>query len=287
MFWEGKVPLLIQLEAYLNNRDIAFATQLSLPTSPVSHRIAKCDILIASLDDAKGISRLLNENFDKNKVKTATTPEWIASTFTENKAIWIVAKDSGGTVRACISSFEVVAPYPNTLSKCGELSPWGIVDWFCVHPLWRNKGVASRLLNLLDYITYRIGRKAHVFLKEGYPLPFPHIPVYSTTLKCRRAGSDTVTHMREGTGLDVYDYRCLERSSDLPMIRIEGLRDNKGLDDWEKALDTELPPCWVFVNGSSSVDSRKGWKPDSLVSMYAFRWIPGRWFGKRPHQDIL
>ena len=259
------------------NRDLALATQVAAPVLPLPARIARCDILIASVNDAPGISRLLNEFFDKDNVKTTTTPEWVASTFLENKAIWILAKDTGGTVRACISSFEATAPYPNSFQN----NIWGIVDWFCVHPLWRGKGVASRLLKLLDYITYRLGRKAHVFLKEGCPLPLPQIPIYSTVLKCRKAGTARVSKMREGTGLAIYDYHCKEHATGLPMVRVEGLNTNKDLDAWEQALDTELPPCWVFVNGSSIVDSRKGWRPDSLVSMYAFRWIPGKWFGKQ------
>lgn len=287
MFWGGKVSLFTLLKAFIFQRDLALATQLAAPVLPLPGKIAKCDVLIASVDDAGGISRLLNESFDKGKVKTTTTPEWIASTFLENKAIWIIAKDTGGTVRACISSFESIAPYPNSISKCGEINKWGIIDWFCVHPLWRGKSIAYRLFKLLDYITYRIGRKAHVFLKEGCPLPPPNIPVYSTVLKCRKAGSPKLSRMREGTGLAIYDYHCMERSSDLPMVRVEGLHDYRDLDAWEQALDTELPPCWVFVNGSSIVDLRKGWRPDSLVSMYAFRWIPGKWFLRQPHPDII
>lgn len=289
MFWEGKVPLGTLLEAFLLQRDLSLATELAAPVLLLPVRIAKCDLAIASVDDAPGISRLLNEFFDKDRVQTTTTPEWVVSTFTESKAIWIIAKDTGGTVRACISSLEATAPYPNSITRSGQnntqAKPWGLVDWFCVHPLWRGKGIASRLLKLLDYITYRVGRKAHIFLKEGCPLP--QIPVYSTVLKCRKAGTISISKMREGTGLAIYDYHCKERSSGLPMIRVEGLETNEDLAAWEDALDTELPPCWVFVNGSSVVDSRKGWKPDSLVSMYAFRWIPGKWFLKKPHSDII
>jgi GNAT superfamily N-acetyltransferase len=248
---------------------------------------AKCTVGIASVNDCVGISKLLNEWFDKDRVKTNTSPEWIRSTFLENHAIWVVAKDSGGTVRACISSFKIAAPYPNSLLKCGQMPPWGIVDWFCVHPLWRGKGVATNILETLDFITYKVGRKAHIFLKEGIPLPFPQIPVYSTILKCRRAGSDTVIRMREGTGLGIYDYHCIERDTGLPMVRVDGLNTEQDLDAWEKALDNELPPCWIFVNGSSIVDASRGWKSDSLVSMYAFRWIPGKWLFKKPHDDII
>lgn len=282
MFWEGKIDILSLLEAYFRQRDLSLV--ISSPTLPLPRRIANCDIVIGSLEDSEGISRLLNKEFDTKKVRTNTTPEWIARTF-KNKAIWVVAKDIRGTIRACISSFEITAPYPNSISQC-QNNIWGIVDWFCVDPLWRGKGIASKLLKLIDYITYQVGRKALIFLKEGYPLPF-QIPVYSTRLQCRKAGNPMVSRMREGTGLDVYDYHCVERSSGLPMIRITGLETPEDLEAWEKTLDTELPPCWVFVNGSSIVDSRKGWKPDSLVSMYAFRWIPGKWLGKKPHPDII
>lgn len=284
MFWKAKASVFTHLEAYLKARDLAFA-KLPLPELPMESVVAKCEIRVATTQDCQGISKLLNEWFDKDKVKTTTTPEWIRSTFLDEQAIWIIAKDSGGTVRACISSFRIAAPYPNALSRCGEMHPWGIVDWFCVHPLWRGKGIASNLLETLDHITYNLGRKAHVFLKEGTPLL--QLPVYATTLKCRRAGTPKVTRMREGTGLGVYDYHCSERTTGLPMIRLEGLDNIDDLDAWENALDTELPECWVFINGSAPVDMRKGWKPDSLVTMYAFRWVPGKWLGKKPHQDII
>jgi len=287
MFWKGKIPVLTHVEAYLMNRDLALATNLPLPEIPIDPIVGGCRVGVASVDDCQGISNLLNEWFEKGKVQTKVSAKWIRATFLDNAAIWIVAKDIRGTVRACISSFQITAPYPNALSRCGEMHPWGLVDWFCVHPLWRAKGIASNILETLDYITYKLGRKAHVFLKEGYPLQFPLIPVYTTVLKYRRAGSSKVKQMREGTGLLIHDYHCIERESGLPMIRIEGHHNQTDLQQWENALDKELPECWVFVSGSTLVDMGRGWKPDSLVSMYAFRWIPGKWLTTKPSQDIL
>lgn len=287
MFWKGKIPVVTHLEAYLMNRDLALATKLALPEIPIDPIVGGCRVSVASIDDCQGISNLLNEWFEKGKVQTKVSAKWIRATFLKNAATWIVAKDIRGTVRACISSFQITAPYPNALSRCGEMHPWGLVDWFCVHPLWRSKGIGSNILETLDYITYKLGRKAHVFLKEGYPLPFPQVPVYTTVLKYRRAGSPSITRMREGTGLLIHDYHCIERESGLPMIRIEGHHNEKDLQQWENTLDKELPECWVFVSGSTLVDMGRGWKPDSLVSMYAFRWIPGKWLGTKPNQDIL
>jgi GNAT superfamily N-acetyltransferase len=223
----------------------------------------------------------LNEWFEdsSSKTKAQTTSEWIRSTL-ETQTIWIVAKDSRGTVRGCVSSFISESPYPSSISP----SSWGLVDWFCVHPLWRSKGLGSALLETLDLVTYRLGRRAHIFLKEGNPLPLPHLPIYCTWLKCRKAGNPSISRIKEET--IVHLYREVERSTGLPLIRVEGLTTHHGLDKWEEALD-DLPECWVFVSGECVVNDKKGWRTDSLVSMYAFRWSPGKWLGSCPSQAIL
>jgi hypothetical protein len=145
-------------------------------------------------------------------------------------------------------------------------------------------------LEALDFITYRIGRKAHVFLKEGLPLPLPHIPVYTTWLRCRVAGDPKVRRMRKGTGLLVSPYQAIQRTSGLPLVKVEGLRGDvtkEKVKEWEEALDRELPPCWVFVSGADKVDEAREWRQDTMVSMYAFRWVPGRWLGSVPNSDII
>ena len=147
--------------------------------------------------------------------------------------------------------------------------------------------MGSTLLEVLDFVTYRVGRKAHVFLKEGMPLSLPHIPIYTTWLKCRRAGNPNVKQMSEYTGLSVYPYQEVERATGIPMVRIEGLSNERDVAEWEDALDRELPECWVFVSGDCLVKNEKGWQTDSLVSMYAFRWSPGKWLGSRPDTSIL
>jgi hypothetical protein len=119
------------------------------------------------------------------------------------------------------------------------------------------------------------------------PLPLPHVPIYVTWLKCRKAGNPLVKQMRDDTGLAVYPYLEVERSSGIPLVRIEGLHDESELNEWENALDSELPVSWVFVSGSCIVDDKRGWQTDSLVSMYAFRWSPGKWLGSLPHSSIL
>lgn len=288
MFWKGKVSFSTQFKNYLKQSDVSLLN-LEIPQIPSEFKPGGCTVEVSKFRDVDGISKLLNEWFEDktSKTKANVTPEWIRATYLDNHAIWIVAKDSKGTIRGCVSSFIIQSPYPNSLTGCGKPHPWGIVDWYCVHPLWRSKGVGSVLLEVLDFVTYRIGRKAHVFLKEGVPLSLPHIPVYATYLKCRKAGSKEVKEMSEDSGLTVYPYQEIERSSGLPMIRLEGLHTEKDLDDWENALDTELPECWVFVTSDCNLRNERGWKTDALISMYAFRWAPGKWLGTKPSSSIL
>ena len=288
MFWKGRVSIFAQLHALAKQSEVALL-DLEKPEVPTNLNPGGCKVGVSKLKDVDGISRLLNDWFEEpaSKTKAAITPELVKASFIDYRAIWIVAKDSGGTIRGCVSSFMISEPYPNSLGGCGKMHPWGIVDWYCVHPLWRNKGVGSALLETLDLITYRLGRKAHVFLKEGIPLPLPHVPIYVTQLKCRKAGNPLIKQMRNDTGLVVYPYLEVERSSGIPLVRVEGLKDKNDLKEWEDTLDSQLPVSWVFVSGSSVVDDKRGWQTDSLVSMYAFRWSPGKWLGSVPHISII
>lgn len=288
MFWKGKVSIFKQIYAYTKQLDVALV-DLDTPEFPLTLSPGGCKVSVSNLNDVEGISRLLNEWFEDptSRTKASITPEWVRATYLKNSAIWVIAKDLGGTIRGCIVSFRIASPYPNSLEGCGKMNPWGLVDWFCVHPLWRSKGVASALLETLDLVTYRLGRKAHVFLKEGMPLPLPHVPIYTTWLKCRKAGNPNIKQMSDDSGLIVYPYQEVERETGIPLIRVEGLYDEVYLKEWEDALDLQLPVTWVFVSGSCIVDNKRGWKTDSLVSMYAFRWSPGKWLGSLPHSSIL
>jgi len=288
MFWKGKVSILTQMSAFVKQSDVAFV-ELEIPELPLNLNPGGCKVTVSKFTDVEGISKLLNEWFEdsKSKAKASIKPEWIHASYKENEAIWIIAKDSRGTIRGCVASFRISAPYPNSLGGCGKMHPWGLVDWFCVHPLWRSKGIGSALLETLDLITYRLGRKAHVFLKEGYPLPLPHVPIYTTWLKCRKAGNPSIKQVSDDSGLIVYPYQEVERETDIPLIRVEGIQNEMELQEWENALDIQLPECWVFVSGLCIIDYKKGWQTDSLISMYAFRWSPGKWLGSLPHSSIM
>ena len=294
MFWKGRVSLLRQINAVWSKHDLAIASRMPAPELTMNDSANwHYYVDVANLKDADGIVTLLNSHFEpaKSRAKTAVTADWVRSTFTVNHAIWIVARDPRGKVRGCISSFHTVPPYPNSLAGCSSnATAWGMVDWFCVEPLWRDIGAGSKMLEVLDYVTYKLGRKAHMFIKEGLPL-LSQVPFYTPFLRCRRAGNSSVSKMRDGTGLGVYMYHTIEKDTGLHLIRVEGLRgpdiDNQSIKEWEDALDRDLPPCWVFISGADQADESRGWKLDSLVCIYAFRWLPGKWFGSVPHVDIV
>jgi len=275
MFWKGKVSIFKHIETFLKKSDVSLVS-LELPSL---NKTGNCEISVSKPNDAQGIAKLLNEWFEDPTSKTmaSVTPEWICSTYLEKQAIWIVAKDIRGTIRGCIACFRMKPPFPSQL----EIQ-WGLIDWYCVHPLWRSKGVGSALLETIDFISYTVGRKALTFLKEGIPLPLPHIPIYMTWLQCRKAGSSKIKQVVEDSGLIVTPYHEVERATGIPMVKLEGLSNGTGLREWEEALDTVLPECWVFVSGDCVIDYKKGWKTDSLISMYAFRWSPGKWLGCQP-----
>ena len=64
-----------------------------------------------------------------------------------------------------------------------------LVDCFCVHPVWRGKGIGDYLLHELHH-RMRDKPKA-LFLKEGSPLPI--IPFYAGTYVYREMTSHTVS----------------------------------------------------------------------------------------------
>jgi GNAT superfamily N-acetyltransferase len=47
------------------------------------------------------------------------------------------------------------------------LTNLGLVDYFCIHPSWRKKGLGTRILHSLFAATKLVDRKAHVFASEG------------------------------------------------------------------------------------------------------------------------
>ncbi len=61
-----------------------------------------------------------------------------------------------------------------------QQQPIHCIDCFCVHPMYRGSGLASRLLQEIHEYTNRLGKRYSIFLKEGRPVPSVS-PFYSST----------------------------------------------------------------------------------------------------------
>lgn len=65
------------------------------------------------------------------------------------------------------------------------LDQGGVVDYFCVHREFRQKGLARTLLKELVALTAQVNRLVHIFLKEGFPL-WSLPPLYTSQYISRR-----------------------------------------------------------------------------------------------------
>jgi len=60
------------------------------------------------------------------------------------------------------------------------------VDCFCIHPIWRKKGLGDVLLTMLHHYANKKGIPYAMFLKEGQSLQTIHRPLYSSSYVYRQ-----------------------------------------------------------------------------------------------------
>jgi GNAT superfamily N-acetyltransferase len=73
-----------------------------------------------------------------------------------------------------------------------ENKPIHVVDWFCVHPEWRGKGVGDYLLHELHHMMDR--RPCAIFVKEGNPLSI--LPYYESAYVYRMVDRTITPNVR-------------------------------------------------------------------------------------------
>uniref|UniRef100_A0A6C0KVC0 N-acetyltransferase domain-containing protein n=1 Tax=viral metagenome TaxID=1070528 RepID=A0A6C0KVC0_9ZZZZ len=93
--------------------------------------------------------------------------------------------------------------------------PIYLVDCFCIHPLWRRKGVGDYLLTQLHRRSNERGRPYALFLKEGAPLSIWLPPLYTGTYVyreiCFMERSQCVTSLYMSQAYRIMDhYRVLQ-----------------------------------------------------------------------------
>jgi GNAT superfamily N-acetyltransferase len=159
-----------------------------------------------------------------------------------------------------------------------EGRPCGIVDFFCVEPTWRKRGVARSLLRSLVNQTAAADRLVHFFLKEGFPLlSLP--PLYQGRWMWRRSAGNQKISCPPGFCFQDLYHRSLPEGHRLGELveyprgasaqQIEEVIDNSSYEI--VCMDTRSP----HILG-------KGWKNDITYQWYCFNFHPGSFFATKP-----
>ena len=115
-------------------------------------------------------------NYIEGKTRTVIPPEIIEEGLRNNTWYGIEVRNQDSFIIGIVFSIQVQYLYSSEFSK-QPLTECGLVDYFCVAPEWRNKGVGTNILTKLFELTSQNGRRSHIFASEGSAL-FYKIPPF-------------------------------------------------------------------------------------------------------------
>ena len=175
--------------------------------------------------------------------------------------------------------------------------PIHAVDAFCIHPMWRKKGVGDYLLTELKRYANAHQIPYAVFLKEGAPLSILHSPVYTGWYRYRELtdhrSSSNITDLTCHQAFRIMDvYRTFQPN--LFVIRNERAiwkwfrSDRKSIligiqDTHQRANHKKLGWITAWIEGPMITDEVRGEAADavadSLYPTFDFLWSNERWIG--------
>jgi hypothetical protein len=120
--------------------------------------------------NAENYSRFIRSNFSTIDIPSEVISEGI----TKNSWLGIEARDIDLNLIALIISKPISHFYSSEFPK-QSLRDIGLVDYFCISPPWRKKGLGTILLFKLHELTRSKGRIPHIFASEGASI-FSRIP---------------------------------------------------------------------------------------------------------------
>lgn len=98
-----------------------------------------------------------------------------------DRQLVLVCENSEGAILGCIR-YKFIGTWMHQSQQ-----PIHQIDCFCIHPMWRKKGIGSLLLTALHNETTSRGMYHALFLKEGAPLSLPNLtPLYSSLFIYRK-----------------------------------------------------------------------------------------------------
>jgi GNAT superfamily N-acetyltransferase len=236
-----------------------------IPPIPNIHLISLCQE-----SHTQEISNLLRNHFSNNwRCRTELSPKEIKEGIQKKGWIGVVAHESS-TNRIVGCAFSIGAKYKDI--SCG------IVDFFCVSPSWRKKGLGRCLLRSLVNATASQNRILHFFIKEGMPL-FCMPPLYQGNYIWRKTQKQGKSSPTPGFLFINLYHRSLPEGHSLGELslypkgfdpeKVENAIDHSGFDIL--IMDSKFPHL-----------VERGWKNDSTYQWYCFNFHPGSFFQKEP-----
>jgi GNAT superfamily N-acetyltransferase len=178
--------------------------------------------------------------------------------------------------------------------------PIYVVDAFCVHPIWRKKGVGDYLLTELNRYANAHQIPHAIFLKEGAPLPILHSPLYTGWYRYREITEYRNSHyLFDLTIQEAYRIMDIYRSvrPNLLIIRNENTSNQiwrwyrKGQnsiligiqDTYQRIHRKKMGWITTWIESPMITDSIRGEVADavahSLFPVFDYVWINEQWKG--------
>ncbi len=178
--------------------------------------------------------------------------------------------------------------------------PIYVVDAFCIHPVWRGKGVGDYLLTELNRYANRNDIPYAVFLKEGSQLSIFHQPAYTGWYRyCECTEHKTSSFVTDLTIQQAYQIMDVYRTvrPNVLLIRNEHTTNQKwkwyrkgldwiliGLQDtYQRIGQKKLGWITTWIESPMITEEQRGEAADTvadtLFPMFDFLWINERWIG--------
>ena len=178
--------------------------------------------------------------------------------------------------------------------------PIYVVDAFCIHPIWRGKGVGDYLLTELNRYVNRNNIPYAVFLKEGAPLSIFHQPAYTGWYRYRELtehrSSPYLIDLSIQQAYQIMDiYRSIRPN--VLLIRNEHTANQKwkwyrkrgnwiliGLQDTHQRMEQKkLGWITTWIESPMITDELRGeaadTAADTVYPAFDLLWINERWIG--------
>ena len=216
--------------------------------------LANIEFTLMTAEKENEYRKFLKNNFKLAKESYIDLPTW------DDKWIGVEAHLQNFLVGTIINRPIALPDLPNS----------GIMDYFCIHPLYRKSGIGSRLLYEIDLATSLTGRLSHIFMKEGSPLWW--LPPLKTGYWVWREKGISCIFNSEKVKVINSNYRSTSANDQIGQLVI--LDTSVTQEEINRICDAS--PFRIVL---ALKDECPTWNIDSSYTCYAFNWTPGSFAG--------